>query len=106
MFLRCRKNRVGAAVFAAALTMALAAPAGAAPRDGFGETREITSGFLPRVLVWLGLSPLPGADVKCDGGSQIDPNGCPKGIGTALPASGRGGMLMDDGQRAVAAHRR
>ncbi len=79
MFLRGGKNRVGAAVaLAAVLAMALATPAGAAPW-GWGEARELTSGFLPRVLVWLGLSPIPSAVLKCDGGSQIDPNGgCPK----------------------------
>jgi hypothetical protein len=103
MFLRVGggKNRVGAAVaLAAVLAMAQATPAGAAPWGSFGEVREITSGFLPRVLAWLGFSPDRSASVKCDHGSTIDPNGCPKAAGDALPASVTGGA------RVVPVHRR
>jgi hypothetical protein len=84
MFLRGGKNRVGAAVaLAAVLAMALATPAGAAPWGGWGEARELTSGFLPRVLVWLGLSPIPSAVLKSDDSSTIDPNGHPKASGVS-----------------------
>ena len=131
MFLRGRKNRVGATVaLAAVLAMALAAPAGAVPWGGFGEARELTSGLLPRVLAWLTPAPNPGilkcdggatidpngvchkassvpayASVKCDQGSTIDPNGgCHKSSG--VPASRTGGMRADDGSRVAPAHRR
>jgi hypothetical protein len=128
MFLRGRKKRVGAAVaLAAVLAMVAATPAGAAPWGGWEEARELTSGFLPRVLVWLGLSPIPsavlkcddgsqidpnggchkasGVSAKCDGGSQIDPNGCPK-ASSALPTFRTGGGRADDGLRVDPAHRR
>jgi hypothetical protein len=129
MFLRGGKNRIGAAVaLAAVLAMALSTPAGAAPWGGWGEAREITSSFLPRVLVWLGLSPIPSAVLKCDGGSQIDPNGgchkassvsanCddgmtidPNGGGchrvSGIPTSRTGGGRADDGLRVDLFHRR
>jgi hypothetical protein len=103
MFLRGGKNRVGAAVaLAALLTMALAAPAGAVPWGGFGETREITSGFLPRVLAWLGVGPDP--TVVSKDSSTIDPNGCPKASG--VPASRIGGGRTYDGSRVDPVHRR
>jgi hypothetical protein len=126
MFLR-GKNRVGAAVVAAALAMALAAPAGAAGWDGFGGAWELTGGFLPRVLGWLGFSPIPSAVLKCDHGSTIDPNGCPKASGvipgpipsavlkcdqgsTIDPNGGcskaRGGLRPDGGLHDVPVYRR
>jgi hypothetical protein len=105
MFLRERKNRVGAAVaLAAVLAMALAVPAGAAPWGGFGEAREIVSGFLPRVLAWITPAPKPGI-LKCDHGATIDPNGCPKAAGV-FPAVGRGGMRSNDGSRIAPDHSR
>jgi hypothetical protein len=126
MFLR-GKNRIGAAVLAAALAMALAAPAGAAGWDGFRGAWELTGGFLPRVLGWLGLSPVSSAVLKCDQGLSIDPNGCPKASG-ALPgpipgavskcdqgltidpnggcSKARGGLRPDGGRRDVPVHRR
>jgi hypothetical protein len=108
MFLRVGvgKNHVGAVVaLAAVLAMALAAPAIAAPWGGYGEAREITSSFLPRVLVWLGLPPDRGASVKCDQGGTIDPNGgCHKASG--VPVSRNGGMRTGDGSRVAPAHRR
>lgn len=107
MFLRGGKNRVGAAVaLAAVLAMALAAPAGAAPWGGFGEARQVTSGFLPRVLFWLGLSPIPSAGLKCDGGSQIDPNGGGCHNAAGVPTSRTGGGQADDGSRFDPIHRR
>jgi hypothetical protein len=130
MFLRGGKNRFGAAVaLAAVLAMALAAPAGAAPRGGWEEARELASGFLPRFLVWLGLSPTPNAVLKCDDGATIDPNGrCQKTAGVlpvskcddgsqidpngachraaGVPTSRTGGGRADDGSRVDLAHRR
>jgi hypothetical protein len=107
MFLRRRgKSRVGAVAILAVLAIVLAAPAGAAPWGGFGEARELMSGFLPRIVVWLSVGPAPnGVSKICDDGSQIDPNGCPKAVG-ALPASGRGDMRADDGSRVAPGHRR
>jgi hypothetical protein len=84
MFLRGGKTLVGAAMFAAVLAIALAAPAGAAPWGGWGEARELMGSFLPRVLAWLTPASNPGS-LKCDQGSQIDPNGCPKA--TSHPGS-------------------
>jgi hypothetical protein len=108
MFLRvgAGKNRVGAVVaLAAVLAMVLAAPAVAAPWGGFGEAREITTGFLPRALVWLGLSPIPSTVLKCDDGSQIDPNGgCHKASGASV--SGTGGMRAGAGSRVPPGHGR
>jgi hypothetical protein len=74
------RNRIRAAVaLAAVLTMVLAAPAGA---SGWGEERGWAGGVFQHVLVWLGLAPSPapspGVVLKCEQGSQIDPNGCPK----------------------------
>jgi hypothetical protein len=105
MFLRRGKLRIGAAVFAAVLAMALAAPAGAVPWGGFGEAREITSSFLPRVLVWLGLLPDRSASVKCDQGPTIDPNGgCHKASGVTV--SRTGGMQAGAGSRVPPGHGR
>src|SRR6185295_9781239 len=96
MFLRGGKNRVGAAVaLAAVLAMALAAPAGAAPWGGWGEARELAGGFLPRVLVWLGLSPIPSVALKCDDGSQIDPNGGGCRKASSVSAKCDGGSQID-----------
>jgi len=33
-----------------------------------------------RVLNWFGVRAVPGVQLKCDGGSSIDPNGCPKAM--------------------------
>lgn len=76
MLLKGGRNPIGAAVaLAALLAMVLAAPAGAA---GWGEERGWTGGLYQHVLAWLGLAPSPGMALKCDQGSIIDPNGCPK----------------------------
>jgi hypothetical protein len=70
------RNRIRAAVaLAALLAMALAVPAGA---TGWGEERSWTGGLYQHVLAWLGVGPSPGVALKCDQGSSIDPNGCPK----------------------------
>ena len=106
MFLKGGKNRVGAAVLAVALAMALAMPAGASPWGGWEEIQELRSGFLPRVLAWLGVGPDRNVVVKrCDDGATIDPNGCPKASGV-LPTSRSGGMRADDGSRVDPVHRR
>ena len=103
MFRRGGKKRVGAAIaLAAVLALGLAAPAGARDWGGWSAAREWAGGLLPRVLVWLGLTPDPNASLK-DGlaidpngskamgvskdGASIDPNGGPKTMGTP---SGRG----------------
>jgi hypothetical protein len=70
-------NRIRAAVvLAAVLGMVLAAPAGA--RE-WGEERDWAGGVYQHVLAWLGLepspAPSPGVVLKCDQGSQNDPNG-------------------------------
>jgi len=103
MFRRGGKKRVGAAIaLAAVLALGLAAPAGARDWGGWSAAREWAGGLLPRVLVWLGLTPDPNASLK-DGlaidpngskamgvlkdGASIDPNGGPKTMSTP---SGRG----------------
>jgi hypothetical protein len=76
------KNRLGAVVaLVAVLAVVLAAPAGAADRASRGEERNWVRGLAQRVLVWLGVAPSAGVVVKCDQGSSIDPNGCPKATG-------------------------
>ena len=130
MFLRGGKNRIGAAVaLAAVLAMALATPAGAAPWGGWGEAREITSSFLPRILAWLGVGlDSTAVSKKCgDDTSTIDPNGCPKASSVSakcddgmtidpngggchrvsgIPTSRTGGGRADDGLRVDPFHRR
>ena len=82
MLTRRGRTRAGAAVaLAAVLVLVVAAPAGAAGWGGRSEARELAGGLLPRVLAWLGLAPDQGAALKCDQGSSIDPNGCPKAAG-------------------------
>jgi hypothetical protein len=86
MLLRGGRNRIRAAVaLAAVLAMVLASPAGAA---GWGEERDWAGAVYEHVLAWLGLAPSPapipanpGVVLKCDLGSQVDPNGAclPKG---------------------------
>lgn len=71
------RNRIGAAVaLAAVLAMVLAAPAGA---TGWGEERGWAGAVYQHVIAWLGLAPSPASDpgvvMKCDQGSQTDPNG-------------------------------
>jgi hypothetical protein len=78
MFLGGGRNRITAAVaLAALLAVVLASPAGAA---GWGEERGWAGGLYQHVLAWLGLAPSPGMALKCDQGSSIDPNGCPKTV--------------------------
>jgi hypothetical protein len=72
-----RRNCIGVAVaLAAVLAMVLAAPAGAAGR---GEERDWAGAVYQHVLAWLGLEPSPAPSpavvLKCDAGSQTDPNG-------------------------------
>jgi hypothetical protein len=74
------RNRIGAAIaLAVVLAMVLASPAGAA---GGGEERDWAGAIYQHVLAWLSLAPSPapslGVVLKCDQGSQVDPNGCPK----------------------------
>jgi hypothetical protein len=107
--LRKKTNRLGAALILAAVlaVTTLAVPVGAAERSGRGEALEqILGGLLPRLLGWLGLTPVPGSP-KCDHGSSIDPNGCPKsdgergssidpnGLHAAAPAEGEHGASID-----------
>lgn len=74
-----KMNRLGAAAaIVVMLALTLASPASAAGRTGWGEAQELAGGLLQRVAVWLGLTPDPGFVFKCDEGSSIDPNGCPK----------------------------
>ena len=81
------RSRIRAAVaLAAVLAMVLAAPAGA---TGGGEDRDWAGSVYQHVLAWLGFAPRPvpspapspGVVLKCDLGSQVDPNGAclPKG---------------------------
>jgi hypothetical protein len=77
MLLGGGRNRVRAAVaLAVLLAMVLAAPAGAA---GWGEERSWAGGVYQHFLAWLGLTPSPAPSpsvvLKCDAGSQVDPNG-------------------------------
>lgn len=63
--------------------VAFAVPANATERRSDTpalEIREILAGrWVPRLLLWLGLAPADEESrVKCDQGSSIDPNGCPK----------------------------
>jgi hypothetical protein len=77
MFLK-KETRIGAAVaLVVVLALTPAAPAGAAGWSGLGGAREWSGGIVPRVLSWLGLGPSPVLP-KCDHGSSIDPNGCPR----------------------------
>ncbi len=73
-----RMNRVGAVAVAVMHALTLASPASATGRTGWGEARELAGGLWQRVALWLGVAPAPGFVVKCDHGSQIDPNGCLK----------------------------
>jgi hypothetical protein len=81
------RKRIGAAIaLAAVLAMVLASPAGAA---GWGEERDWAGALYHHVLRWLGVAPSPAPDpgvvLKCDLGSQVDPNGA------CLPKSRRQG---------------
>jgi hypothetical protein len=76
---RRNKNRVGAAVvLAVALALVLTIPAGAAGWPVWGDAHAWTSGFLPRVLAWLGLAESRGTAPTCGKGASIDPDGCAK----------------------------
>jgi hypothetical protein len=94
MFPRRGKTRVGTVLLAATLLgLILVAPAGAAGWIGWGEAGP-GEGVVPRVLAWLGFGLQPVVVMKCDDGSLIDPNGCPKmqsesGL-PALPGARRG----------------
>lgn len=71
------RNRIGAAIaLTAVLAMILASPAGA--RE-WGEERDWAGAVSQHVLAWLGIAPSPttsqGVVLKCDAGSQVDPNG-------------------------------
>lgn len=84
MFRRGERKRVGAAVaLAAVLALGLAAPAAAKDWGGWSEAREWTGGLLPRVLGWLGYASNSAVIQKCDQGTSIDPNGCPKTMGVS-----------------------
>jgi hypothetical protein len=86
MFRRGGKKRVGAAIaLAAVLALGLAVPAGAKDWGGWSAAWEWTGGLLPRALGWLGYSP-NSAVLKCDQGTSIDPNACPKGVSKDGPA--------------------
>lgn len=76
MLLRGERKRVRAVLMATVIAMAMAAPAGAV---SWGERGESLSEILSRVFTWLNLSQAPAeVNLKCDFGSSIDPNGCPK----------------------------
>jgi hypothetical protein len=76
---RRNKNRVGAAVvLAVALALVLTIPAGAAGWPAWGDAHAWTSGFLPRVLAWLGFAESRGTAPTCGKGASIDPDGCAK----------------------------
>jgi hypothetical protein len=78
MFLK-RETRIGAAVaLVAVLALVSAAPAGAVGWLGWGEAREWSGGLVPRVLSWLEIGSGSMVLPKCDHGSSIDPNGCPR----------------------------
>jgi hypothetical protein len=80
MFLK-KETRIGAAVaLVAVLALGLAAPAEAAGWSGWGDAREWSGRIVPYVLSWLGLSLDLAVSPKCDHGSSIDPNGCPRAI--------------------------
>jgi len=96
------RSRIGAAIaLAAVLAMVLASPAGA---NGWGEERDWAGAVYEHVLAWLGLAPSPapspansGVVLKCDLGSQVDPNGAclPKGRrqgGSRTNPNGHGGI--------------
>src|SRR5690348_10383776 len=79
MFLK-KETRIGAAVaLVAVLALGLAAPAGAAGWSGW-DAREWSGGIMPRVLSWLGLGQDSATSSKCDHGSSIDPDGCPRAV--------------------------
>jgi hypothetical protein len=83
-------NRIGAVVaLVAVLAMVVVSPAGAAGAAKWGEERDWAGGVYQHVLAWLGLAPSPasnpGVVLKCDLGSQTDPNGA------CLPKSRRQG---------------
>ena len=48
-----------------------------------GGREEWADVLYRQVTAWLGVAPIqgPGALPKCDQGSSIDPNGCPKALG-------------------------
>src|SRR5262245_53581247 len=74
-----KKGRACALLALTLLALAWAPPAGAAGwTDWRHEGRELAAGLLARVLVGLGLTSHQGRGFKCDFGSSIDPNGCPK----------------------------
>lgn len=80
-----RSTRIrAAAVLAAVLALVLASPVGAAGWTGWRGV-ELGDGLVHRVLVWLGVA--PAAPVKCDLGSHIDPDGCPK-LGSQVDPDG------------------
>ncbi len=94
MFLK-REIRIGAAVaLVAALALASAAPAGAAGWSGWDEAREWSGGIVPRVLSWLGLGPITVLP-KCDHGSSIDPNGCPRATAPMDSTLAKDGSQID-----------
>lgn len=96
-----REIRTGAAVaLVAVLALGLAAPAGASGWTGWGDAREWSGGIVPSILSWLGLGPASVIFPKCDHGSSIDPDGCPK-TGGAKADQGSSidpnGLKADDG---------
>jgi len=71
------RSRIGAAVaLAAVLAIVLVSPVGAV---GWGEERDWAGAVYRHILAWLDLTPSPAPDpgvvLKCDLGSQTDPNG-------------------------------
>jgi hypothetical protein len=99
------KNRVGAAVaLMVVLAMVVATPAGAAGGRSWGEERGWMGGLVQQVLAWLGMPPSQGAGAlsKCDQGSSIDPNGCPKDLsvhGSSIDPNGATSSTTDHGSQ-------
>lgn len=104
MFLKTEIRIGAAAVLVAVLALASAGPAGAAGWSDWGDAREWSGRIVPRILSWLGLGPTPMALPKCDQGSQIDPNGCPKATKASRTKADHGPSIAPNGWRTELDH--
>ncbi len=86
MFRRGGRKCAGAAIALMVLALGLAAPAGAKDWGGWSAAREWAGGFLPRVLVLLGV----GSDAAVKDGAHVDPNGGPKAMGVLKDGASMG----------------